>query len=236
MICFVMLLYSCTPVTETERKTETEKTEKPIEKVVKNVDAVARNYIKSENIKSIEKIGFDYDLNGNLFNQEKISTVNYNASGLPEETIIYDDKSKIESKFNYKYDSTGRRTETIKYSSEGKPENKYTYEYNKYGNKIKSTRYDLKGNMEKYYLYDYDDYGNLIEERWFNAGDNLEYKIEYEYTEDGKKKSVYSYNSDNDLLYKYEFKYDKKGNIIEEEKFDNNDKKVGIIQYVYKYF
>ena len=78
------------------------------------------DFIKSENIKSIEKISFDYDLKGNLFNQEKISTVNYDVNGLPKETIIYDEKSKVESEFNYQYDNNGKNIETIKYTPEGK--------------------------------------------------------------------------------------------------------------------
>ncbi len=176
-----LLLSNCSPVTDTEKSKTSKEVERkePAEKVVKNLDKIEVDYIKSLKIKSIEKISFDYDKKGKLINREKISTVNYNKNGLAAETIIYNRDSEVESRYDYKYDKLGKRIETSKHSPNGEIEkNILMNTIITETNKIKPLR--LKGNLEKYYEYDYDDEGNLTEENWYDSNGGLEYKFEYE--------------------------------------------------------
>ncbi len=228
--------YGCSSSSETAtgRKVETkDEIRKP---ALKPNEEAERLLINSQNIKSIDKISFDYDEDNKPVNGEKQATINYGPEGLINETIIYGKNSQVDNIYKYDYDKTNRRIQTIRYTPDQKADKKYTYEYNKYGNKIKSVRYDLNGDMEKYYIYKYDDNQNLTEEDWYNANGKLEYRIETDYYTSGQKKSSTTYNENGKMLYKYEYKYDAKGNVIEEEKFNDENEPAGVIQYVYKYY
>jgi hypothetical protein len=221
-------------------ETSGERTEKTKDEIIKPApkpnEETEREFINRQNIKSVDKISFDYDEDGKLVNGEKQSTINYGPEGLIIETIIYGKNSQVDNIYKYDYDKHNHRIQTIRYTPDQKADKKYTYEYNKYGNKIKSVRYDLNGNMEKYYIYKYDDKQNLTGEEWYNADGKLEYRIENEYYESGKIKSAATFNEKDKMLYKYAYKYDTKGNVLEEEKFNADNEPAGVIQYVYKYY
>src|SRR5690606_28654488 len=113
--------------TKEEKKVEPEvKETKP---VIKNIEAVECEMIRSLKIREIDRIQFDYDEKGNLTNMEKLSTVVYDKNGFLEKTIIYDENEQVINTFSYKYNPDGLRTETLRYNSKGNPDKKYTYEY-----------------------------------------------------------------------------------------------------------
>jgi len=227
---FILNSCSSSRETATHRRGEIQKPPpKPIEEA-------EREFIKDGKIKSIDKISFDYDDSGKLINGEKQSTINYEPDGLMEETLIYGKNSQVDNIYKYSYDGKNFRIQTIRLTPDNQPDKKYTYEYNESGNKIKSVRYDLDGKMEKYYIYQYGDDQKLKEEDWYDVSGKLEYKIKYEYNDYGKQKSATTYNGTDKMLYRYEFRYGPKGNVIEERRFDEDNKPIGVIQYVYKYY
>jgi len=204
--------------------------------VLKTLEVREREVIREQKISTVDRLSFVYDSQGKLIGKGKISSAKYDLKGFLTETITFDEKGKVMNRYQYKYDSKGLRTESLRYDAQNNLDKKYAYEYDKQGNKIRSIRYDMKGNAEKYYVYNYDSNFNLISDEWYNYSDDLEYKIETEYDNEGNKTSSFSYNKNGALIYKYVFKYDDKKNIIEEQKYDNKDKPVGIIQYLYKYY
>jgi len=204
-------------------------------KKIFNHAAEERKYIKENKIKEIEKVSFILDENGNPVKGEKLSTIRYNPDGFMTETDIYNSNGQVEYIYSYDYQNN-LRVKTTRYTKDGKADKYYTYDYNKYKNKTKSTRYNFSQDIDKYYTYDYDDSGNLIKENWYDKSGKEEYSVEYEYDENGHKRTAISYNEDEDLIYKYKFKYDSNGNIIEEEKYDSDGDKTGIIQYIYRYY
>jgi hypothetical protein len=191
-----------------------------------------REYIKSSRIRSVDKIGFDYDAYKQLVNRNLLSTIKYDKTGLPTETILHSSGNK----FLYKYDEAGFRTEARRLNAEGKPENIFTYEYDDRGNKTKSVRYDMKGNIEEYYVYKNDSRGNLIEDLRYDKDGNLYFKLVNEYDDAGNKIKTFHYDGGENLKYINEFKYDSKNNVIEEVEYDSRGQALGIIQYVYKYY
>jgi len=126
------------------------KPEIPVPPKALNFDMKERVYAKTNRIKSIEKMRFDYDKSGILVTKGKVSAINYDVNGFLTGTIIYGKNSDIEDSYTYKYDDKGIRTETYRSEANGGLKNKYTYEYDKTGNKVKSVRYDLNDKIEKY--------------------------------------------------------------------------------------
>jgi hypothetical protein len=237
-ISFLIFIFGCSgpKVVEKGGRVEGKKEEVKAPIVVKNIDANERNYISSNKIKEIDKVEFDLNASGHAESGEKLSDVYYDSNGVITKTISYGNNSKVLFTYNYKYDKGGKRTETLRKIPSGTVDKDYTYGYNKYGNKIKSTRYNMSGQMEKYYIYKYDDYGDLTQELWYDADSTLEYKIVNEYDSNGRKTETYTYDGSNNLQYKYVYQYDNKGDIIDEVKYDNDGNKVGVVQYIYKYY
>jgi len=229
------ILIGCSPTKEIpDRKyRKKEVVKKPAR--FKTVERKEREYIASAKIRLVDKLDFDFNPEGRLINRGKLSTVKYDRQGFPEETIIYGDNNEMINRYTYKYDKNGRRMEALRYDRAGNSDKKFTYEYDSFGNKIKSIRYNMLGNIEEYYEYQYDDDGNLLEEKWIKADGETDYKITYDYDEKGRKAAAYTHDQNSGLSYKYEFKYDNSGGIVEEIKYDD-DKKIGVIQYVYKYY
>lgn len=235
---FIFYLTGCSSGKETRYETKPKEEKKEIEttRVLKTMEVREREFIKKLKISAVDRISFEYDSEGKLVNQGKVSTVKYDQRGLLTETTTFDQNGRVQNRYEYKYDNKGFRNESLRYDAQNKPDKKYIYEYDRVGNKIKSTRYDLKGKVEKYYSYDYDSNLNLISDEWYDTSGDLEYKIETEYDDEGNKKASFSYGENGRLNYKYVFNYDEKKNIIEEQKYNDNDKLVGIIQYLYKYY
>jgi hypothetical protein len=238
---FLILIFhlaGCTSVKDTryEQKPKEEKKEIKNTTLPKTMEVREREFVRKLKISGIDRINFEYDSKGGLVNKGKVSTAKYDQKGFLTETVIFDQKGKVQNRFEYKYNTNGFRIESVRYDAQNKLDKKYSYEYNNIGNKIKSTRFDSKGNAEKYYLYDFDSNLNLISEEWFDMNGNMEYKIEAEYDDEGNKTVSYSYDENGKLNYKYFIKYDDKQNIIEEQKYDGKDKPVGIIQYLYKHY
>jgi hypothetical protein len=232
LCCIILTIQECS----SSKEVKNEKEENIVkEKKISNIEEIERKYIKVNSIKEVEKINFDFDENGRPVKEEKLSAIKYDTNGYIVETDIYNSKSEVENIFTYDY-KNNLRTKTTRMTPEGKPDKYYTYRYNKYGNKTRSDRYNMSGVMDKYYLYDYDDSGNLIKETWYDKLGKEEYSIKYEYDNNGRKITAKSYNRDDDLVYKYEYKYDDKGNVIEEIRYNPDGEKVGIIQYIYKYY
>jgi hypothetical protein len=196
-VCISIFLSGCASSAETERDEEDTRYEEKLVKVIKNLDAVERDYIASSKIRSIEKININLDPEGKISDSKKLSALNYNSNGYLTETIIYDEDGGIKYRFNYEYDKSGRRTRTMRIIN-GELENYYTYEYNEHGNKSKAMRSNTGGELEEYYLYEYDDEGNLVEEEWFSSDDKKVYSIENDY-DDGKKSSSYTYDENGSL-------------------------------------
>ncbi len=237
-IIFVTFLIGCSSSKETRYEKIPPKDAKEIEtsKVLKTAEVRERELIRKLKVSAVDRINFEYDTNGKLVNKGKISTVKYDKKGFLTETVIFDQKGRVQNRFKYKYDKKGFRIESLRFDAQNKLEKKYTYEYDETGNKIKSTRLDLKGKAEKYYEYDYDSNLNLVSDGWYDINGNMEYKIETEYDDYGNKIAEFSYDETGRLNYKYVFKYDDKMNIVEEQKFDDDEKPLGIIQYLYKYY
>ena len=93
----------------------------------------------------------------------------------------------------------------------------------------------MNGIMEKYFIYEYDDGQNLVRDSWYNSFGDLDYKIENTYS-NGKISESRSYNGEDNLEFVYEYHYDEAGTIIEEVQYDGEENKIGVIQYVYKYY
>ncbi len=236
LLILVFYLSGCAPSKETryEQKPNEEKSEIKPTILLKTMETREREFIKEKKILSVDRISFGYDSNGKLTNKGKISTAKYDQKGFLTETMIFDERGRAQNRYEYKYDNKGFRIESLRFDAQNKLDKKYTYSYDKLGNKIKSTRFNLESKAEKYYEYQYNSDLNLISDEWYNISGELEYKIETEY-EGGFKSVSFSYNNRN-LEYKYIFKYDDKKNLIEEQKFNNTGKLVGIIQYLYKYY
>lgn len=234
-ILIALLLAGCSSGPETSEKENNKRVaaEKPAK--FKTVERREREYIASSNIRLIDKLDFDLNRDGKLINKGKMSTIKYDKRGFPVETIIYGENGQIENRYTYKYDKNGRRIESIRYDKAGNPDKKYTYEYDSSGNKIESIRYNMLGDPEEFYRYEYDDYGNLLEERWLKPDGEAEYTITYDYDNLGRKAMALTHDEQSGSSYKYEFKYDDSGGIVEEVKYEEG-KKVGVIQYVYKYY
>lgn len=234
-----ILLFAGCSSRETVKEKETPKTvEKKVvpPKNILNFDMKEREYVRTNRIMVIDKLRFDYDKNKTLVPNGKVSTTTYDRNGFLTNTTIYGKNESVRDIYSYKYDPNGTRIETDRSDPNGVASEKFTYEYDRRGNKIKSVRYDLNNKMENYYLYKYDRQGNLIEDQWYDASGKLEYKIVNKYDELGNKKESRSYGDDGSLLAHYTYRYDANGNIVEEAQFDNRDKPVGIVQYVYKYY
>ena len=219
---------------EQKPKEEKEKVEPPI--ALKTMEVREREFVKKLKISEVDRISFEYHATGKLVNKGKVSSVKYDQKGFLTETITFDQNGRVQNRFEYKYDAKGIRIESLRYDAQNKPDKKYIYEYDKAGNKIKSTRFDLIGKAEKYYEYEYDSNLNLISDEWYDISGDIEYKIETEYDDEGSKTVSFSYSENGKLTSKSIFKYDERRNIIEEQKFDDNNKPIGIIQYVYKYY
>lgn len=221
---------------ETVKKDDGKRTEtitKTPEKKLLNYEMRERELIKSNKVRTIEKIRFVYDKSGKPARESKVSTTEYDRNGFPMKAIFYDNKDKLKNSFTYKYDKSGNRIETIQLNDDNTPQYRFTYDYDRNGNKIKSTRLSSNGVMESYYTYEYDDENNLIKENWYNASGKKDYSIEYKY-EDGKKTESYSYDEKGNKLFRYVYKYDSKGNVVEEVQYDGSNP-LTVIQYVYKY-
>lgn len=214
-------------------KEETKEIKVPV--ALKTMEVREREFIQQKKISSIERINFEYDNSGKLVNKGKLSTAKYDSKGFLIETSVFDEKGRVQSKFEYKYNDKGLRTESLRFNDKNKLDKKYAYQYDKLGSKVKSIRSNANGVEEKYYLYDYDPELNLITDEWYDISGDLEYKIENEYDDGGKKISSSSYNESGKLQTKYVYKYDDKKLLVEEQKFED-DKPVGIIQYLYKYY
>jgi hypothetical protein len=204
--------------------------------VIKEKEFEDRSLIKSEKIKSIDKVSFDLSPNGVPVNGRKTAREQYDSDGFLNELVFFDPAGEVGTKYEYKYNNAGNRIETLRINSEGVPYKRYTYEYNKHINKIKSTCYSITGKMEKFYIYEYDEKGNLINDLWFNADSTLEYKIVNKYDTDGKKIESEMYLPGGEGDNKIKYFYDKKGNLIEEVHYNAEDSKTGITQCLYKYF
>jgi hypothetical protein len=202
---------------------------------IKNNDETLRNFINANHILEVDRIEFLINPSNKPVHGNKLTTVIYDSSGLMKETDSYSSNGDLLFKYEYDYDPSGKRIKTIRFNSKGDTDKYYNYEYNKNGNKIKSTRFNKDGKPDETYIYKYDDEGNLIEEFWYDENKKLEYKIEY-VNDDGRKTSYSTYNSSDNLISKYNFTYDNEGKVIEEERYDADGDKVGIIQYVYKYY
>jgi len=239
LIIFITLILAGCASREVTKEKEAKKEFKPeipVPPKVLNFDMKERVYAKTNRIKSIDKVRFDYDRSGKLVPKGKVSTINYDVNGFLTGTIIYSKNSDIEDSYTYKYDDKGVRTETYRSEVSGGLKNKYTYEYDKTGNKIKSVRFDLHDKIEKYYLYKYDSNNNLLEDDWFDKSGKPEYRIVNKYSPDSRKEVSFTYGGNENLISSYKYKYDYKGNIVEEAQFDEKGKPVGIIQYVYIYY
>lgn len=215
-------------------KEETKEIKAPV--ALKTMEVREREFIQQKKISTIERINFEYDRSGKLVNKGKLSTSKYDSKGFLIETIVFDEKGRVQNKFEYKYNEKGLRTQSVRFNEKNKLDKKYSYEYDKLGNKIKSTRFNVNGAEDKYYLYDYDSQLNLITDEWYDVSGDLEYKIENEYDDDRKKILSISYNESGKLQSKYVFKYDNQNILIEEQKLDEDNKPIGVIQYLYKYY
>jgi hypothetical protein len=214
-------------------KEETKEIKVPV--TLKTMEVREREFIRQKKISTIERINFEYNRSGKLVNKGKLSTSKYDSKGFLIETIIFDEKGRVQNKFEYEYNDKGLRTESLRFNDKNKLDKKYTYQYDGLGNKVKSIRFNANGVEEKYYLYDYDQELNLITDEWYDFSGDLEYKIEYEYDDNGRKISSSTYDESGKLQSRYVFKYDDKKILIEEQKIEN-DNPVGIIQYLYKYY
>ena len=244
-LLFAFMLAGCSSSEETEKKEIPEVKAVEITKlgvmkdkkfIIKVKEFEDRSLIKSEKIKSIDKLSFDLSPNGKLVNGRKTSRELYDGDGFLNEMVFFNRAGKVGTEYEYKYNNEGYRIQTLRINSNGVPDKRYTYEYNKNVNKIKSTRYGITGNMEKFYIYEYDEKGNLINDLWFNADSTLEYKIVNKYDADGNKIESEAYLPDGERDNKIEYFYDKQGNLIEEVNYNSGDCKTGITQCLYKYF
>ncbi len=244
-LIFALMLAGCSSFKETEKKEIPEVKAVEITKlsvmknkafVIKTKELEDRSLIKSEKIKSIDKVSFDFSPNGTLVNGRKTSREQYDSDGFLNEMVFFNRAGKIGTEYEYQYNNAGYRIETLRINSNGVPDKRYTYEYDKHVNKIKSTCYSITGKMEKFYIYEYDEKGNLINDLWFNADSTLEYKIVNKYDADGNKIESEAYLPNGDMDNKIEYFYDKQGNLIEEVHYNSGDSKTGITQCLYKFF
>ncbi|MGA7721688.1 MAG: hypothetical protein WCA84_10975 [Ignavibacteriaceae bacterium] len=236
MLTLILSGCSSAPKITKEENPKVAEEAKPSLPLIKNLDSEERILIKSQNIRSIDKIQFVYNSRGKLTNGQKNSQLTYDTAGFITSTLFYNKDGKVDQKYEYRYDNKGIRTETIRLDSKGKADKQYAYEYNNYGNKTKASRLSNSGKLEKYYIYNYDDNGNLTDELWYDAAGNMEFKIVNHYSPDGNKVESLNYNATGDLISRSIYKYDKNNNVIEEDRFDDDNNPSSIIQYVYKYY
>lgn len=235
----VIVLSSCSTTKEIQKVEQKEKPKEthiviPVKKAVRNNPLEERENIKIYRIESIDKLRFDYDNKGTLRNKGKLSFTKYDEKGLMLESQFYDDKGKVDYKYEYKYDKKLNLIETKRYNKKGNLDKRYSYEYNKDGNKSKVYRYNQKDIFDKYYIYIYDELGNLLKEEWYDKSGKLEFTIVNIY-EDDKIKETLNYEGKTKLSVKYLFKYDSNNNVTEEIKYNADGARIGVIQYLYKY-
>lgn len=239
LIIFLSFFVSCTTTKDVryEENSEKENSKAKVVKHYKTVEKRESELMKELKISSIERINFEYNSNGKLINKGKLSTVKYDQNGILVETIVYDEKGRIINRYEYKYNKKGLREEALRYNARDKLDKTFSYKYDDLGNRVEAIRKNANGKIEKYYEYEYDENFNLVSDLWYDSDKNLEFRIESEYDEQDKKIISYSYDNLGNLKQKTKYKYNNQKNIIvEEQRFDNNEKLIGIVQYLYKYY
>lgn len=238
-LTLILFALSCAPTKEVryEEKPKEDNSEMKLKPILKTMEVREREMADQLNIAAIERINFEYDKRGNLINKGKLSIAKFDNKGFLTETVVFDEMGNVQNRFEYKYNSNGLRTQSTRYDKHNKSDKIFKYEYDKQGIKIKALRYSIKDKLEKYYEYEYDSELNLIQDEWFDGDGNLEFKIENEYDRFGNKIESISIDESGSIVSKIVYKYDEKKKIVVEEQiFDADNKPVGIVQYLYKYF
>lgn len=104
------------------------------------------------------------------------STYFYDASGMLEREIGYNETTKLTSEIAYRY------------------ENNLLFEEYRYG---------IHGELLARYAYSYDELGNRSEMRFYNASDELGLRYSYQYNTNGKLMETWSHTPSGELLLKY---------------------------------
>lgn len=196
-------------------------------------EKIVRDLYSALDIRSVNKTEFIFDEQGKLSGYRKLSDAEFNKKGYQTGFITYDEDSFPEYTFTYEYNKDGRRLKSNCFMGQ-KLIRYYKYLYDDYGFRLKTECFNQDGFLIEYYIYEYDDEGRLINEKWFDKNGKIFQRVEYEY--DGFKKNIIrTFDGNNDLIYRYEMKYDNNNLLIEELKFDDSGRNVGVIQYIYKY-
>ena len=145
----------------------------------------------------------DYDENGNI-----ILEVRFN----PDE--------ELEDKYIYKYDKKNQLIEDIHYLTYKDIAEHKTYDMDEKGKIIKVYKHYNDGSKDTI-EYRYNEKDLLIEQVTIDSYDEIEAKNIYEYENENLiLEEVYEYD---ELISKQSFSYDEKGNIIEENKWTEDD-------------
>lgn len=237
-IAIVLYFWGCSAsVNETVKEKEVVKSSEVKSEIeFRNPETEERLHIKENQIKSIDKLEFQFDADGNTGSPLKLATLTYDENGFLSETINYNSDGSEENLFAYEYDSSGTRLSSKRYDLQNRLQKIFLYEYDKRGLKVRVNRTNVSGQIEKYYKYEYDKTGKLLKESWFNSDGSKEFEIEYSYNSSGQKIEANSFSFIGGDDYRYQLRYDVKGNLVEEIKQDDNGEKISVIQYIYKYY
>jgi hypothetical protein len=186
----------------------------------------------------------------------------YNTSGMLIACVNYDNNNKIEGEYEYEYDEFGdlikesiHRYQSLSYPDIPEQKTRTEIKYNNNRNKVEMTQYNYDSLKSKN-TYKYDFKGYIIEQNeYFNDG-SLSVKSIYEYL-DGNNVRIIDYNSKgqitkevtNDFDYngkkidvftnyfwtntRITYRYDKRGNVIEKNKFGENDTLIYKVESTY---
>ncbi len=88
LVLIIFTLNACSSSKNSGENNTRYKKAEELKRTVKNSDLEEKNYINENNIKSIEKVSFDYNDDGKVIGSEKLSKVEYGKNGLADKTII----------------------------------------------------------------------------------------------------------------------------------------------------
>ncbi|MFO8023057.1 MAG: hypothetical protein R6U65_11365 [Perlabentimonas sp.] len=199
----------------------------------KNIDAIESQRIAESNIKTITQWTHRFSQGKPNPDGYKTSETHYDKRGNATEIINYRSSGSISSRMLYKYNDNNLKTEYVLYQLDGKELKlayKQAFHYNEKGQKTTEVVFD--GMSAHRITYSYDDKDRLKEIiKHGSRGNQVDERWKYSY--DGNDQEIKIYKPDENLAEIHRKKFDESGNLIEDKRFDSNEKELRRITYKY---
>jgi hypothetical protein len=206
------------------------------------------NEIREKNIKTIQKIKYEYKYDvidgiGKIIREMKYDTLGRLQSMYAgadffrkTSTFEYDDKGNVIKRYDtdqkkgettkttihYKYDKKDNLSEQIMYDEEGRINGRITYKYDKKGNVIETITYKEDGSVSHRNESVYNRKGHRTQYITYDLDSKLVMRYDFEYNENGNVILKQSFNADSALINKTEYEYGESGKKVKELQYDKN--------------